>query len=119
MVRARRGGGGRLSLGGAVFAGLSRYRADGAGRHSALCAPALIGGLVRYTAVIERGPTSYSAYVPDLPGCIAAAETRDEACELIREAAAIYVEELERTGQPVPSPQAYEPPSYELVEVSL
>lgn len=50
--------------------------------------------------------------MPDLPGCVAAAETRDEVCALIREAIALYVETLERDGLPVPEPQ-----SYELVEV--
>ena len=66
----------------------------------------------RYAVVIERGPSSYGAHVPDLPGCVAVAETRAEVCALIREAIELYVEALEGDGQPVPSPQAYE-----LVEV--
>ena len=67
---------------------------------------------MKYAVVIEKGPASYGAHVPDLPGCVAAAETRDEVCALIREAIALYVETLERDGLPVPEPQ-----SYELVEV--
>jgi hypothetical protein len=39
---------------------------------------------MRYAIVIERGSTSYGAYVPDLPGCVAAANTRDEVLHLIR-----------------------------------
>ena len=66
----------------------------------------------RYAVVIERGPSSYGAHVPDLPGCVAVAETRAEVCGLIREAIDLYLEALEEDGQPVPSPQAYE-----LVEV--
>ena len=67
---------------------------------------------MKYAAVIEKGPTSYGAHAPDLPGCVAAAETRDEVCALIREAIELYVEALEEDGLPVP-----EPHSYELVEV--
>lgn len=67
---------------------------------------------MKYAVVIEEGPTSYGAQVPDLPGCVAAAETRDEVCTLIREAIDLYVEALVEDGLPVP-----EPHSYELVEV--
>ncbi len=63
---------------------------------------------MKYAVVIERGPTSYGAYVPDLPGCIAVAETRDEVCDLIREAIELYAEALEEDGQPLPEPQRYE-----------
>ena len=41
---------------------------------------------MRYAIVVEKGPTSYGVYVPDLPGCVAAGESRDEVLELIREA---------------------------------
>ena len=51
---------------------------------------------MQYTIVIEKGPTSYGAHVPELPGCVAAAETRDEVSTLIREAIRIYVEELKK-----------------------
>jgi predicted RNase H-like HicB family nuclease len=67
------------------------------------------GGLVvsdapRYLVIIEAGPTSYSAYVPDLPGCVAAAETRDDVEELIREAITLYIETLHQRGEAVPAP---------------
>ncbi len=63
---------------------------------------------MKYAVVIERGPTSYGAHVPDLPGCVAAAGTKAEVCELIREAIELYVEALEEDGLPIPAPQAYE-----------
>ena len=63
---------------------------------------------MRFTVVIEQGPRSYGAYVPDLPGCVAVGESRAEVCGLIREAIELYVETLEEDGQPVPAPQAYE-----------
>jgi predicted RNase H-like HicB family nuclease len=46
---------------------------------------------MRYAIVLEKGPTSYGAYVPDLPGCIAAAETEEEALKLIREAIELHI----------------------------
>ena len=67
---------------------------------------------VKYAVVIEKGSTSYGAHVPDLPGCVAAAETKEEVCSLIREAIELYVEALEEDGLLVPTPQ-----SYELIEV--
>ncbi len=62
--------------------------------------------------VVGKGPTSYGAHVPDLPGCVAAAETRDEVCALIRDAIELSVDALKEDGLPVPEPR-----SYELVEV--
>ena len=67
-----------------------------------------MSGAMKYAVVIERGPTSYGAHVPDLPGCVAAAETKAEVCALIREAIELYLEALEEEGQPIPTPQAYE-----------
>ena len=68
---------------------------------------------MKYAVIIEKGPNSYGAQVPDLPGCIAVAETRDEVCQLIQEAIELYVEALEEEGLSAPEPQ-----SYELVEIS-
>ena len=62
---------------------------------------------MNYTVVIEKGTTSYGAHVPDLPGCVAAAETRDEVCALIREAIELYVQALEEESLPVPEPHIY------------
>ena len=63
---------------------------------------------MKYAVVIEQGPTSYGAHVPDLPGCVAVAETREEVCALIREAIELYIETLQEDGRPVPAPQPYE-----------
>jgi predicted RNase H-like HicB family nuclease len=60
-----------------------------------------------YTAIFEKGPTSWGAYVPDLPGCIAAGETLEETKQLIREAIAFHIEGLREAGQPVPEPTSH------------
>jgi len=57
---------------------------------------------MRYAIVIEKGPKSYGAYVPDLPGCVAAATTRARALKLIREAIEFHIEGLHAEGLPVP-----------------
>ena len=59
---------------------------------------------MRYSVVIERTDNGYSAYVPDQPGCIAAADTRSEVDELIREAVVGHVEMLHEHGEAVPEP---------------
>ena len=63
---------------------------------------------MEYTIVIEKGPTSYGAHVLELPGCVAAADTREEASTLIREAIELYIEELKNGGLPVPKPTSTE-----------
>ncbi len=59
---------------------------------------------LRYTVVLEKGETSWGAHVPDLPGCIAVGETRDEALALIRETVDFHVAGLREQGLPVPPP---------------
>jgi len=59
-----------------------------------------------YKAVIERGESTWGALVPELPGCIAVGETRDEADRLIHEAVSLHAEELRRDGLPVPKPNS-------------
>jgi predicted RNase H-like HicB family nuclease len=61
---------------------------------------------MRYLVVVEQGPTSFGAYVPDLPGCVAAGDTQEEALELIREAIEFHIEGLRQEGQPVPPPSS-------------
>ncbi|MCZ7627427.1 MAG: hypothetical protein C3F12_04180 [Candidatus Methylomirabilota bacterium] len=68
---------------------------------------------MRYLVVVEKGPTSFGAYVPDLPGCIAAGESKDEVLVLIREAIEFHLEGLKADGQPIPQPSS----SSELIEV--
>lgn len=60
--------------------------------------------MTRYMVVIERGESSWGAHVPDLPGCIAVGETREEVVRLIREAISLHIEELRRDGLTVPRP---------------
>ena len=61
---------------------------------------------MRYAVVIEKGDTSYGAYVPDLPGCIAAGETKDEVIKLIHEAIEFHLEGLKENGEPIPEPSS-------------
>jgi predicted RNase H-like HicB family nuclease len=69
---------------------------------------------VRYAVVIEKGPTSYGAYVPDLPGCVAAGDTREEVVKLIQEAIEFHIEGLKEDGEPVPPPLS----SIEFIDVA-
>jgi predicted RNase H-like HicB family nuclease len=59
---------------------------------------------MRYAIVIERGPTSYGAYVPDLPGCVAVGRSAAEARKLIAEAVPFHLEGLREDGLPIPEP---------------
>ena len=61
---------------------------------------------MRYAIVIEKGLNSYSAYVPDLPGCIAAAETRDEVKTLMQEAIRFHIEGMMEDGLDIPEPSS-------------
>jgi predicted RNase H-like HicB family nuclease len=69
---------------------------------------------MKYLVVIEQGPNCWGAHVPDLPGCVAAGDTRDEVLELISEAIRMHVDSLKENGDPVPSPSS----EAQLVEVS-
>ena len=57
-----------------------------------------------YTVIFEPGPRNWSAYVPDLPGCIATGKTRKQTERLIREAIEFHIEGLQLNGEPVPEP---------------
>jgi predicted RNase H-like HicB family nuclease len=59
---------------------------------------------MRYAVVIEKAEGNYSAYVPDLPGCIATGRTVAEAEEQIREAITFHLDGLREDGLPVPEP---------------
>ncbi len=52
--------------------------------------------------VIEKGETSWGAYVPDLPGCVAVGETEQEVKQLIQEAIEFHLEDLEESGVQIP-----------------
>jgi predicted RNase H-like HicB family nuclease len=66
-----------------------------------------------YLVVVEKGPTSFGAHVPDLPGCIAVGETKEEVLALIREAIEFHIDGLKEDGLPIPAPIS----TSELVEV--
>lgn len=69
---------------------------------------------MQFAVIVEKGETSFGAYVPDLPGCVAAAETKEEVLQLIHEAIEFHVEGLREDGQPIPEPSS----SIEYVEVA-
>jgi predicted RNase H-like HicB family nuclease len=62
--------------------------------------------VTQYVVVIEEAESNFSAYVPDLPGCVAAADTKEEILALMREAIAMHVEALQNDGLPIPSPSS-------------
>jgi len=70
---------------------------------------------MKYAIVVEKGETSYGAYVPDLPGCVAAAGTRDEVLTLIKQAIKLHLEEIQADGEPIPKPRS----EMELVDVNI
>ena len=67
-----------------------------------------------YVVVYEQTDTGWSAYLPDLPGCAAAGETREETERLIREAIAFHLEGLRESDEAIPEPGTWT----EMVEVS-
>lgn len=57
-----------------------------------------------YVVIYEKAEGNTSAYVPDLPGCIACGDTLEETEQLMKEAIGIYIETLKQEGQPIPEP---------------
>ncbi len=60
--------------------------------------------MTEYTVILEQGERNWSAYVPDLPGCVAAGATREETEELMREAIALHIDLMRADGDPIPPP---------------
>ena len=58
----------------------------------------------QYVVVYEWTGNNYSAYVPDLPGCVACGDTIEETKSLMKEAIELYVEALKEDGRPIPEP---------------
>jgi predicted RNase H-like HicB family nuclease len=67
---------------------------------------------MKYLVVFEKAPENFAAYVPDLPGCIATGDTREEVERLIKEGIQVYLETLRDDGKTPPIPTA----TAELVE---
>jgi len=61
---------------------------------------------MRYAVVIEKANGNLSAYVPDLPGCVATGQTQDEVNANIREAIRFHLDGLREDGLPIPTPEA-------------
>jgi predicted RNase H-like HicB family nuclease len=62
---------------------------------------------MRYAVVIESGPNNYSAYVPDLPGCIATGKTLDDVRANIRGAMAMHLRAMIEDGDPLPEYESF------------
>ena len=60
----------------------------------------------RYLIVIEETATGFSAYSPDLPGCVATGRTRAEIEQEMHDAIEFHIEGLRLTGEPVPAPRS-------------
>jgi len=69
---------------------------------------------MKYAVVIEQAGSNYSAYVPDLPGCVATGDTKEEVEREIREAIEFHIEGMREDGLPIPTPSS----SVEYVEVA-
>ena len=68
---------------------------------------------MKYLVIIEKGESSYGAYVPDLPGCVAVAETEDDVLNMIHDAIEFHLEGLREDGEPIPPPRS----AVEFVEI--
>jgi len=62
---------------------------------------------MKYIVVYEQSPDNWSAYVPDLPGCVAAADTREETRQLIVEAIGHHLEMMSKCNEPIPQPGSW------------
>ncbi len=69
---------------------------------------------MRYVVILEKGQTSFGAYAPDLPGCVAVGETHEEVLQLMQEAIEMHLESLQEDSLPIPAPTS----SSEYIEVS-
>lgn len=61
---------------------------------------------MKYAVVIEKGAASFGAHVPDLPGCIAVGETREEALRLIQQAIELHLQSLVESGEDIQPPSS-------------
>ncbi len=62
---------------------------------------------MKYVVVFEKAPNNWGAFVPDLPGCVAAADTREETEQLIKEAIEFHLEGMAADDDPIPEPTSY------------
>ena len=62
---------------------------------------------MKYAVIFEKGPTSWGAYVPDLPGVISVGGSREEVQRLIHEAIELHIEGMREEGLPIPPPSSF------------
>ncbi len=62
---------------------------------------------MKYAVVIEKAESNYSAYVPDLPGCVATGQTIEETKQQIREAIEFHLQGMREDGLPIPEPSSH------------
>jgi predicted RNase H-like HicB family nuclease len=63
--------------------------------------------MIKYLIVVEETPSGFSAYAPDLDGCVAAGHSRDDVEKNMREAMAFHLDGLHRSATPIPTPHTY------------
>ncbi len=63
--------------------------------------------MYRYLVIFEKAGDNYSAYSPDIPGCIATGSTRDEVEKNVKEAISFHIEGLVKDGSPLPEPASF------------
>ncbi len=68
----------------------------------------------KYVVILEEGPTSWGAYVPDLPGCVAVGKTRKQVSAFIKEAIEFHIEGMKEDGEEIPQPRSH----MEIVQVN-
>lgn len=71
--------------------------------------------MYRFLVIIEKGETSYGAYSPDLPGCVAVGRTREEVEKNMREAIVMHIQGMIEDNEPIPVPQT----DAEYIDISL
>lgn len=59
---------------------------------------------MKYTVLVEKGPTNFGAYIPDLPGCVAVADTKEEVIALIQEGIVYHLELMSEDGESIAEP---------------
>lgn len=60
--------------------------------------------MAEYVVILESGPENWSAYVPDLPGCVSTGTSREDVLKNIREAIEFHIEGMKEDGDPIPPP---------------
>jgi predicted RNase H-like HicB family nuclease len=71
--------------------------------------------MFRYPIIIEKADGNYSAYCPDLPGCIATGRTVEETMGRIKEAIRFHIEGMKKEGLPIPEPST----KVEYIEITI